>query len=200
MGHRSQYSPRQEEILTALEGIFLEEGFRDLAVGDLVRRVHCSRQTLYEIAPTKEELFLVVVDRLWRRLSAEAREALLEAPTPADQIRAFMVQAVTIFKPPWTQFMEDVEAYGPARRLFHDHLAIVSAFLADLVEDGVSTGQFAPTRARIVAEVLIVSALKVTSPDFLHDSGISAREAVETLAELTLCGLLRRVGTDTRKR
>ena len=57
-------SPRGEQLLAQLEEIFFEQGYRRITVGALAARLRCSRATLYALAPSKEELFLRVLDRV----------------------------------------------------------------------------------------------------------------------------------------
>ena len=54
---------RQARLLGEIEAIYLAEGFRGSTVGELAARLRCSRRALYELAPSKEELFLRVLGR-----------------------------------------------------------------------------------------------------------------------------------------
>ena len=69
------YSEREGHLLEGLEEIFLQEGFRRVAVGELAARLHCSRATLYALAPSKERLFLLVLERLLARIRGMGRAA-----------------------------------------------------------------------------------------------------------------------------
>ena len=152
-----EFSARKEEILDTLEEIFLTEGFRAVTIGDLVRRARCSRGTLYDLASTKEALFIVVLDRLWRRLGLRAQEAIRSASDPAKQVEAYLTESSALFRPS-PRFLEDVEAYAAARRLFDEHVAIAIKFLASLVESGIEEGYFRPVPPRLAAEVLSAAA------------------------------------------
>ena len=50
----------QEEFLSDLFELFRVEGVSELTVGEIARRLSCSRSRLYSVAETKEYLFLVV--------------------------------------------------------------------------------------------------------------------------------------------
>ena len=56
-------SPRLERLLEELEHVFLHDGFLHFRTEELARRLHCSKRALYQIAPSREELFELVVER-----------------------------------------------------------------------------------------------------------------------------------------
>src|SRR3954451_4534442 len=104
-----RFTPRQVEILDTLQALFLAEGFRHLTIGDLVDRLRCSRRTLYSLAPSKEELVLVVIGRLLNEMGIEARARAMAFDDPGDAIAAYLQTAITTFEPATTAFTEDLE-------------------------------------------------------------------------------------------
>ena len=64
---------RQEQMLDEIGRIALAEGFAHLRVADLAERLHCSRATLYDLAPTKD-VFLCAFFRSHRRHVDRIRE------------------------------------------------------------------------------------------------------------------------------
>src|SRR5947209_20566514 len=92
------WSDRQLEILDVLQALFLAEGFRHLTIADLVDRLHCSRRTLYSLAPSKEELVLVVIGRLLNDMGLEARAQAAAHDDPGDAIAAYLQTAITTFR------------------------------------------------------------------------------------------------------
>jgi AcrR family transcriptional regulator len=198
MGLPRDLAPRQVEILQSLETIFLRDGFRSVTMGELAAELSCSLRTLYRIAPTKEELFLLVLNRMWARVGDRARRLMVDTADPADRIEIFMREGAREFRPPWDAFIRDVEAYGPAKRLFADHLAIGTEFLAEVVAAGVREGRFRPVEPRLVAKALEVLAYQVTNQDFLDQVGMDALQAEAQLARIVLEGILDDKGAGTR--
>ena len=111
-------SRRQQEVLDALEAAFLERGFRQPTIEELAARAKCSRRTLYEIAPTKGEMFLRVLDRMMWRLDASAREVLHSAADASSRIEKLLGGGVILFRPAGVEFAADLPGYAPARMLF----------------------------------------------------------------------------------
>ena len=48
---------------------------------------------MYELAPTKDDLVLVVIDRRLRRTGAIAREQVAAADHPGDKIDAYLIRS-----------------------------------------------------------------------------------------------------------
>src|SRR5262245_59150030 len=94
---RQRSSRRREQILDAIEQLFLERGFQVLTIDDLVAAAGCSRSTLYALADTKENLFLLVLDRMWRRLRERAREAQAISGDAGARVEAFLCAGINIF-------------------------------------------------------------------------------------------------------
>lgn len=199
MGRTIGYSSRQEEILDALEEVFLQNGFVDVSITDLVARARCSRRTLYELAPTKEQLFLLVLDRMWRRLDVYAREAVAREDDAAAKLEAFLGRAAEIFRAPSSAFLAAIQTYAPARRVFDDHVAGYIEYMGELIEDGIRAGQLRPMDPRVAAEVLAAATAQVAGRESDPDQP-SGPEAVAVAARLALFGLVSREDSRTGAR
>ena len=103
VGHKRSYSPRQEQILDVLEELFVTKGFRAWTVDELVAEAQCSRKTLYELAPSKGQLFVLVLDRMWRRLGEQARASIAQEGTADAQIASFVRNGFSVFRFPWAR-------------------------------------------------------------------------------------------------
>jgi len=92
-------TPRQREILDELEAINLEEGFGDLTMAEIAKRVNCSLRTLYGLAPRKDELVLMIVDRRLHRIGRAAMAAIEPEMDPLQALRAYLHAATTALGP-----------------------------------------------------------------------------------------------------
>jgi AcrR family transcriptional regulator len=183
------WSRRQSEILDALQALFLAEGFRRFTVADLVERLRCSRRTLYSLAPSREELVLVVIDRLLTQMGIEARAAIAAYDDPGDAIAVYLGTAVTTLRYAQPVFTEDLEAYLPTKHLYDRHLAIALRVLGGLVEDGVAAGIFRDLHPPLIAEILDAAVERIRRPDVLSRAGIASSEAIDELSSLIRKGL-----------
>jgi AcrR family transcriptional regulator len=175
--------PRHREVLDELESLFLREGFSGFSVRELAAHVGCSRRTLYELAPSKDELVLIVFDRFLHRVGRAALESIDEATPFAVQIRSYFLGGLELQRISHV-FGEDLADDPAARRLFDRHYGYVMAVVEELVERGISAGEFRPVTPRIVAGMLAGGAQLFNQPDVLADSGIELAAATDELLDL----------------
>jgi AcrR family transcriptional regulator len=184
------FSPRQKQILDALERLFVEDGLR-LSVREIAARVNCSRRTLYELAPSKEELFRLALDRMMRRLGYDARRAAKSAATPEAQLLAFVEAALPVFRPLSPKFMDALDADQAARWLFDYHMSIAGEFAAQIIRDGIDTGRFHDVDPEFAWEVAFGAIRRMTEPEILQARGLSADEALAQVFAVITRGLLK---------
>lgn len=184
-------TPRQAEVLDALEALFLTEGFRKVTVEELARRLRCSRRTLYVLAPTKEDLFMRVLDRFLERLRREGWETAASAATPEAAIGSYLAPAIEAASKISATMVRDLDAYPPAKDIWVRHHRDRMKGLRSLVDQCVRQNVFRGVDSYLVAEMLSAGVRRVLEPDFLAASGLSLGEAVAELYALFLRGLLR---------
>lgn len=175
--------PRHREVLDQLETLFLREGFSGFSVRELAAHVGCSRRTLYELAPSKDELVLIVFDRFLHRVGRSALDAIDVTTSFADQLRAYFRGGIELQRISQV-FGEDLADDPAARRLFDRHYGYVMAVVEALVARGIEAGEFRPVTARIVAGMLAGGAQLFNQPDVLADAGIELPAATDELLDL----------------
>ncbi|KHL15754.1 regulatory TetR family protein [Mumia flava] len=132
--HTPRRSPRQVALLEGLVDLFLTQGFLRFGIGDLAERLRCSRSTLYEIAPSKEQLVITVVRAFFRR-STERVEARVEAERdPVRRIGAYLDAIATELSPATPAFYADLDAFAPAREVYAQNTAAAARRVKLLVE------------------------------------------------------------------
>jgi AcrR family transcriptional regulator len=180
---------RLDRLLDELETIFLRDGFREVTVEQLARHLHCSRRTIYDLAPSKEDLFLRVFDRYLARLRDEGNQRAAGVP-PEQAFVPFLAPAIDAARKLSVALMRDMSAYRPANEMWERHQRERMAGLRSLVERCVEKGVFRNANSYLVAEVVAASLRRIREPSFLSASRLSYREAVAELYGLLLHGLL----------
>jgi len=166
----------------------VEEGFAHLTVGELAARLRCSRRTLYELAPTKDELVLVVLDRRLRHTARLARDHVVELDDPADKIDAFLIRSG--LRPTTLRFAEDVAVSPATKRLFSDHYRFAMATLQEILHEGMERGRVRPVNSLVVAEIIDAALERLQDPDVLRATGLSFFEMADELSALVRFGLI----------
>lgn len=181
--------PRHREILDQLESVFLNEGFASVTVAQLAASVGCSRRTLYELAPSKDALVLIVLDRFLHRVGRAALHAVDPGAAIAEQVRAYINGALELQRLT-AAFADDLADDPAARRLLDRHFRYVMSVSESLIERGIDAGEFRPVSPGVAAGMLAGSGLYFSQPGILDDVGMTRDEASREMTDIVLRSLL----------
>jgi AcrR family transcriptional regulator len=185
-----ELSSRLREILDQLEAIFVDEGFHHLTVSDLAARLKCSRRTLYEIARSRDELVLIVVDRRLRRVGRHAQQQLRDVRDPADLFAAFLTVPFQELHQHGARFSTDIARQPAIQRLLTAHIRYYVAILREILDNGVRDGHLRPFHTGVVAELVDAGMERLWQPSFLTTTGLSYEEAVAELSAILRSALV----------
>lgn len=181
---------RRAELLDAVEEIFQKEGFRRVTIAELSTRLRCSRRSFYELADSKEDLFLLVLKRLLARIRQDGDEAVDGLAQPGEQLEAYLRPGFTETLQASTAFFADIEAFPAARRVMEQHQTARAGGVRRIIEDGMRRGLLRRVNPYLVGEAARVVARRLKEPEFLREASLSAGEAFREWTELLLHGLL----------
>ncbi len=179
--------PRQKEILDDLEALFLAEGFSRFTVGELASRLGCSRRTLYELAPSKEELVLIVLDRFLHRVGRNALASIDPDAPIAERIRAYFRGGEEILRQT-VAFADDVADAPTVGRLLERHFRYVDDVVESMLASGIASGELRAVRPELVSAVITGATMHLARPDVREDVGHV--EAADEVIDLVLAALL----------
>ena len=185
-----QLSARQLELLDELEEKLVREGLGDLTMAEIAALVGCSLRTLYDIAPSKDELLLTIVDRRLHRIGRAAIEALDASMSPLDALRAYLQATNEAVQPEAVALAADLAKVAGAGRLVSAHEAYLTAVTQSLLDRAVADGQIAPVDTASVAHVLGGLGGEFARPEVAEISEASPKETADAISELILQGLL----------
>lgn len=188
----SELSDRARQLLDQLEALFTEEGFARLTVDGIATRLRCSKRTLYEIAPSRDELVLVVLDRRLRRAGRLFREQSEALDEPLDRLKAFMSADVSHARHPSLRFSEDVARHPAARRLVASHYRYANSLLQEIVQEGIARKRFNKVHPKVVVEIVDAALARLQDPDVLAAGGLTYEGAVAELTRFLVHALDRR--------
>jgi len=182
---------RQLEILDALEGSIHDEGMARATMAEIAARLNCSLRTLYEIAPSKDELMLTVVDRRLHRIGREAMRALESEGSPLHRLRAYL-KATNLAVQPATAAFSRVFANVPgAQRLVESHGAYVVAITQAMLDQAVAEGEIPALDTAAMAHVLGGLGSEFSRPEIEETIQGTPKETADAVAEVIFEGLLR---------
>ncbi len=184
----AELGERHRAVLDRLEDLFLSSGFASFTVRDLASHLRCSMRTLYEIAPSKRDLVLLVLDRFLHRVGRTALAAIDPSDPVADRIRSYFRSGVELQR--WTVALAEDSAGEPEiLRLTDRHFAYVSAVLEMLIAEGVERGEMKPVDPKVAAAALAGAGAYLTRPDVAARVGRNSEGVVDEALDIFLLGL-----------
>ena len=183
-------TPRQEELLAALEEVMTAEGFRSLTISDLSERLHCSRRTLYELAESKDDLVALVVSRFLDRNFGRGVAAMADETTTRARIESFAAAVVEHVRSASTTFGEDVFRTPRTAELVaaYDHRCVT--LVQGLVTEGRATGEVRPVDSGLVAHGLMAAIARIQDPDVLTVIDMTYPDATREMVGVLLDGII----------
>jgi AcrR family transcriptional regulator len=188
MVHRSA-----EEFASVLSALILVEGISTLTIGDIAARLGCSRRRIYELASTKEELFILVTRKMFESVLIEGDLAAQAETDPVAAIEAYLAVGVQQTSRLTGAYLDDIEASDQARALYEDFIVTRSRKLASLIDEATRCGIFAlGYNSMLIAEALFGASRRTRRAGFLATTGMTLDEASSQLLSLFLTGLFKR--------
>jgi AcrR family transcriptional regulator len=182
-------SLRQTRLLDELERLFFEEGFLHFRVEDLARRLRCSKHAFYALAPGRDQLFELVIERFLARVLAAGKKAAKDAPNIATAISAYLDVCVSATRDNSVQFVKDLTEFAPARRMVRALQRQRANGLEQIIADGIKAGEFLEVPPRFVAELVLLVIGGIVDPNFLKSCDVSLTKAYESFYRILIQGL-----------
>ncbi|MCO4863166.1 TetR/AcrR family transcriptional regulator [Cupriavidus sp. WGlv3] len=184
-----------EDFIQDLTRLLCSEGVSSLTIGEIAQRMRCSRRRLYEIAPTKEALFVgicrdVLAANLERGFAAARRESDAARAVSAYLHAALNTSGLS------KAALADLDAIDSGRAVFDAYQLARVRGLESLLEAGMRQGLMAPHNPRLVSEAILGAAHRLRSQQFLKDTGMKMGDAFSEFYEIILNGLLCRPDAD----
>lgn len=90
MSRKESSAHRRSAILEAARAVFARQGYANTVVEDIAAQAGIGKGTLYLYFPSKEQIYLGAFLEDARRLDAESRQAMAEAQSWRDKLRAYV--------------------------------------------------------------------------------------------------------------
>lgn len=183
----------RERIMEAAEALFAEKGYHDAAMDEIVRRTSVSKGGLYFHFPSKERLFLSVMDHLGRRLVRRIEERISSEDRAIDRLEVALATALEVLgRRRRLAKLLLVQGYSMGNAFEQKRTEIYSDF-ASLIEDNldraVAEGSIIPVNAKITSYLWVGAVNEVIIRWLYTGSPDPVREALPELKKILLTGL-----------
>lgn len=188
----NRYQRRKEktrqELLAAAKTVLAAKGYHNTKVADIAAAADIGVGTFYLHYPTKDALFLELVEETARALKTEIEQARAKVDHVTDKVHAAN-SAFFRFAQDNRDLFKIIFGHG---NTFNELLRRVYAmFVADSVEhvtEGIQQRAFRPLSAEIVANALVGMSAQVVSW-WIEQDGPSAEEMAAAMTDFILHGL-----------
>ena len=130
------YTKRHNEIIDALE-ILLESGVPNLTMSEIAKKLKISLRTLYEIAPSRDELILMTMDNILKKLGKFAMDSVSEIHSPIEKLEEYLMIVNQAVGPKFDRFLKDMEKINGSKMTADYHENFIKNFIKELLEQAI---------------------------------------------------------------
>ena len=188
-----ELTERQRNLLSGLGKLF-NKGFASLTMAEIAKNLNCSLRTLYSLAPSKEQLVLIVIERnLWAR-GRTAMSAISPNMQPLKAIRTYL-QAANVAAAKTTEaFAQDLQTVPAAQKLIEDHNSYLISITHRLLDIAVEKGEIGNVDTAAIARLMAGIGRDFSRPEVIGSLRSSLKEAADEALDVILAGLTSQTG------
>jgi AcrR family transcriptional regulator len=179
---------RQREILDNLLDVFAG-GFADLTMVTLASRLKCSLRTLYAVAPTRDELMLIGVERYLWHVGRAARDAMTDDMSALDALEAYLHASTVALSSASKAFARDLVLVPAVNDLITVHNDYVFEVTRALLDMAVDEGEMPPIDTAALARVLAGLGWAFTRPEIEPMLTTTPKAAADAVVDVIMRGL-----------
>jgi|TARA_B110000027_G_scaffold28503_1_gene31245 AcrR family transcriptional regulator len=125
---------RHVEVMDDLERM-LDQGESFSTMSELAKTLKISLRTLYEIAPSKEELIVATVDRVLKKHGKIAMDAIKEHSSPIKKLESFLAVANQAVGPRLEKFTLPLANLSTSKSMVNYHEQYITDFIKSLLDE-----------------------------------------------------------------
>jgi len=134
------YTKKHHETIDDLEKL-LEKGVPDLTMSEIASKLKISLRTLYEIAPSKDQLILMTMDNILKRLGKHALDSVSNIQSPIEKLEQYLFIVNQAVGPKFNIFLKDIEKINGSKKMADYHENFISNYTQKLLDDAVKINE-----------------------------------------------------------
>ena len=134
------FTKRHHEIIQDLEKI-LEKGVPDLTMSQIASNLKISLRTLYEIAPSKDELIIMITDSILRKHGKHALESISDIESPLKKLEKYLFTVNQVVGPKFNTFFKDIEKIKGLEEIVDYHANFITNLTEELLNQSIETNE-----------------------------------------------------------
>ena len=130
------YTKKHHDTIEDLEKL-LEKGVPNLTMSEIASRLKISLRTLYEIAPSKDQLILMTMDKILIKLGKFALDSVSEIQSPIEKLEQYLFIVNQAVCPKFNTFLKDIEKINGSQKMADYHESFISNYTQKLLNDAI---------------------------------------------------------------
>ena len=131
---------KHKEIIDTLEKM-LEKGIPELTMSELASKLKISLRTLYEIAPSKDQLITMTVDNILKKLGKSALEQVSKIESPIDKLDTYLSIVNQAVGPKFDAYIKGLEKINGSSEMIDYHEAFITKYTEKLLIEAISANE-----------------------------------------------------------
>jgi AcrR family transcriptional regulator len=180
---------RQQDLFGQLIELYLRQGFAGYTLEDTAAVLHCSKSTIYSLAPSREQLVRAVVVAFFREAAERVDAKVGRVPGPLEKIEAYLRAVAEELEPASEAFINDVADFAPARETYELNTRVAAGRIREFISAGVANGAIRRVDATFVADIVSAMMVRIQQREVFANTGLDDATAYQELANFVVSGL-----------
>ena len=134
------YTKKHQDTIQDLEKL-LEKGVPDLTMSEIASKLKISLRTLYEIAPSKDQLILMTMDKILVKLGKHALDSVSEIQSPIEKLEQYLFIVNQAVGPKFNTFLKDIEKINGSQKMADYNENFISNYTQKLLNDAIKMNE-----------------------------------------------------------
>ena len=130
------FTKRHYEITNDLEKM-LEKGIPNLTMSQIASNLRISLRTLYEIAPSKDQLIIMIMDNILKKLGRHALDSISNIESPLRKLEKYLYLVNQAVGPKFNTFFRDIKKIDGLEEVADYHANFITNMTEELLNQAI---------------------------------------------------------------
>ena len=182
------YTKRQIEIMDALEAM-LQKGVPDLTMSEFAKKLKISLRTLYEIAPSKDELILMTMNNILVKLGKLAIDSVANIDSPIKKLEKYLCIVNQAVGPKFDTFIKDIENIKGSQKMADYHENFIKNYTKNVLKESILKKEIKSIDVRAFAILLGGIGREFLKEKNKKTINMSPEESANSITKIILNGI-----------
>ena len=167
----------------------LESGVPNLTMSEIAKKLKISLRTLYEIAPSRDELILMTMDNILKKLGKFAMDSVSEIHSPVEKLEEYLMIVNQAVGPKFDRFLKDMEKINGSKMTADYHENFIKNFIKELLEQAIKKKEIKAIDVKAFAILLGGIGREFFKEENKRSINFSPEESANSITSIILNGI-----------